>query len=107
MQVKDDAEDKERKKREKEEKEAMKVLLRDQRRRIRNKCEEFDMNRSQTEDLSLALPLEQVCQCANSFIYNLISRIRFFDCRYAPVVFGTNVFVFVAAANACRRVGAG
>ena len=43
-----------------EEKEAMKVLLRDQRRRIRNKCEEFDMNRSHTEDLSLALPLEQV-----------------------------------------------
>ena len=38
----------------------MKVLLRDQRRRIRSKCEEFDMNRSQTEDLSLALPLEQV-----------------------------------------------
>jgi hypothetical protein len=38
----------------------MKVLLRDQRRRIRIKCEEFDMNRSHTEDLSLALPLEQV-----------------------------------------------
>jgi hypothetical protein len=59
-QVRDEAEDKERKKREKEEKEALKVLLRDQRRRIRSKCEEFDMNRSQTEDLSLALPLEQV-----------------------------------------------
>ena len=58
-QVRDEAEDKERKKREKEEKEALKVLLRDQRRRIRSKCEEFDMNRSQTEDLSLALPLEQ------------------------------------------------
>jgi hypothetical protein len=38
----------------------MKVLLRDQRRRIRIKCEEYEMNRSQTEDLSLALPLEQV-----------------------------------------------
>jgi hypothetical protein len=60
VQIRVDAEDKERKKREKEEKEAEKVLLRDQRRRIRNKCEEFDMNRSQTEDLSLALPLEQV-----------------------------------------------
>ena len=59
-QVRDEAEDKERKKREKEEKEALKVLLRDQRRRIRSKCEEFDMNRSHTEDLSLALPLEQV-----------------------------------------------
>ena len=59
-QVREEAEDKEKKKREKEEKEALKVLLRDQRRRIRNKCEEFDMNRSHTEDLSLALPLEQV-----------------------------------------------
>ena len=60
FQVRDEAEEKERKKREKEEKEAMKVLLRDQRRRIRNKCEELEMNRSHTEDLSLALPLEQV-----------------------------------------------
>ena len=58
--MREEAEDKEKKKREKEEKEALKVLLRDQRRRIRNKCEEFEMNRSHTEDLSLALPLEQV-----------------------------------------------
>jgi hypothetical protein len=88
VQVKDDAEDKERKKREKEEKEAMKVLLRDQRRRIRNKCEEFDMNRSQTEDLSLALPLEQVKQRASNFICNLKLRPSIFSCcSYAPVVF--------------------
>jgi hypothetical protein len=45
---------------EKEEKEALKVLLREQRRRIRNKCDELEMNRSHTEDLSQALPLEQV-----------------------------------------------
>ncbi len=60
FQVREDAEDKERKKREKEEKEALKVLLREQRRRIRNKCDELEMNRSHTEDLSQALPLEQV-----------------------------------------------
>lgn len=97
-QVKDEAEDKERKKREKEEKEASKVLLRDQRRRIRNKCDEFDMNRSQTEDLSLALPLEQVCQQRS--LQFQIPPLSFCCCNFV-------ITFFFAAANACGRVGAG
>ena len=90
-QVRDEAEDKERKKREKEEKEALKVLLRDQRRRIRSKCEEFDMNRSQTEDLSLALPLEHVCSLIGSrsayrdAIYRLFFHDSFHWCNDFPV----------------------
>jgi DnaJ family protein C protein 2 len=72
FQAREEADEKERKRIEKEEKEAMKILLRDQRRRIRIKCDEFDMNRSHTEDLSLALPLEQVCYLLSHQIFAVL-----------------------------------